>query len=90
MTLPKIKLSNYEKNLETITMKNELLNDIRLVGYTVQINDASVLQIEGDHFIIEYEFKRFWLYAKNEDGGIDYVDEFHYLDAALEGARFLQ
>ncbi|QBP35679.1 hypothetical protein [Phage NC-G] len=86
----KIKLSNYDKNLEMITMKEEILNDVRLVGYTVQINDANVLQIEGDHFIIEYEFKQYWLYAKDEVGGIDYVDEFDNLDDALEGARFLQ
>lgn len=90
MTLPKIKLSNYEKNLETITMKNELLNDIRLVGYAVCENDVGVLQIEGAHFIIEYEFHQYWLYAKDEVGGIDYVDEFDNLDDALEGARFLQ
>lgn len=71
-------------------MTNQLLNDIRLAGFAVCENDVGALQIEGDNFIIEYEFKRYWLYAKDEVGGIDYVDEFHYLDAALEGARLLQ
>lgn len=86
----KIKLSNYDKNLEMIAMKEELLNDVRFTGYAVQFNSDAVLQIEGDHFIIEYEFKQYWLYAKDEVGGIDYVDEFDNLDDALEGARFLQ
>ncbi|QHR70738.1 hypothetical protein [Escherichia phage CLB_P2] len=86
----KIKLSNYDKNLEMIAMKEELLNDVRFTGYAVQFNSDGVLQIEGDHFIIEYEFKQYWLYAKDEVGGIDYVDEFDNLDDALEGARFLQ
>ncbi|CAH1615734.1 hypothetical protein UGJNECP4_00073 [Escherichia phage UGJNEcP4] len=86
----KIKLSNYDKNLEMIAMKEELLNDVRFTGYAVQFNGDGALQIEGDHFIIEYEFKRYWLYAKDEVGGIDYVDEFDNLDDALEGARFLQ
>lgn len=71
-------------------MTNELLNDIRLTGLAVNENDVGVIQIEGDHFIIEYEFNRFWLYAKQESGSIEYVDEFNYLDAALEAARYLQ
>lgn len=71
-------------------MTNELLNDIRLTGLAVCENDVGVLQIEGDHFIIEYEFNQFWLYAKQESGAIEYVDEFDDLDTALEGARYLQ
>lgn len=86
----KIKLSNYDKNLEMIAMKEELLSDVRFTGYAVQFNGDGTLQIEGDHFIIEYEFKQYWLYAKDEVGGVDYVDEFDNLDDALEGARFLQ
>lgn len=85
----KIKLSHYEKNLEMITMKEELLNDIRLTGYAVQFNDVGALQIEGDHFIIEYEFKQYWLYAKDEVGGIDYVDQFDKLDDVLEAAKLV-
>lgn len=85
----KIKLSHYEKNLEMITMKEELLNDVRLAGYAVQFNDVSVLQIEGDHFIIEYEFHQYWLYAKDEVGGIDYVDQFDKLDDVLEAAQMV-
>lgn len=85
----KIKLSHYEKNLEMIAMKEELLNDIRFTGYAVQFNDVGVLQIEGDHFIIEYEFKQYWLYAKDEVGGIDYVDQFDKLDDVLEAAQLV-
>lgn len=85
----KIKLSHYEKNLEMITMKEELLNDIRFTGYAVQFNDVGALQIEGDHFIIEYEFKQYWLYAKDEVGGIDYVDQFDKLDDVLEAAKLV-
>lgn len=85
----KIKLSNYDKNLEMITMKEELLNDVRLVGYVVCVNDVGVLQIEGDHFIIEYEFHQYWLYAKDEVGGIDYVDQFDKLDDVLEAAQMV-
>ncbi|AIZ02702.1 hypothetical protein AVV66_gp065 [Escherichia phage vB_EcoM_VR26] len=85
----KIKLSHYEKNLEMITMKEELLNDIRFTGYAVQFNDVGALQIEGDHFIIEYEFKQYWLYAKDEVGGIDYVDQFDKLDDVLEAAQLV-
>lgn len=85
----KIKLSHYEKNLEMITMKEELLNDIRFTGYAVQFNDVGALQIEGDHFIIEYEFKQYWLYAKDEVGGIDYVDQFDTLDDVLEAAQLV-
>ena len=48
----KIKLSHYEKNLEMITMKEELLNDIRFTGYAVQFNDVGALQIEGDHLLL--------------------------------------
>lgn len=85
----KINLSHYEKNLEMITMKEELLNDIRLTGYAVQFNDVGAPQIEGDHFIIEYEFKQYWLYAKDEVGGIDYVDQFDKLDDVLEAAQLV-
>ena len=85
----KIKLSHYEKNLEMINMKEELLNDIRFTGYAVQFNDVGALQIEGDHFIIEYEFKQYWLYAKDEVGGIDYVDQFDKLDDVLEAAQLV-
>ena len=69
-------------------MTNQLINDIRLAGFAVCENDVGVLQIEGANFIIEYEFSRYWLYSKENDI-IEYVDEFHYLDAALEGARNL-
>lgn len=85
----KIKLSHYEKNLEMIAMKEELLNDVRLAGYAVCVNDVGVLQIEGDHFIIEYEFHQYWLYAKDEVGGIDYVDQFDKLDDVLEAAQLV-
>ncbi|QWQ55784.1 hypothetical protein [Escherichia phage P479] len=85
----KIKLSNYDKNLEMITMKEELLNDVRFTGYAVQFNGDGVLQIEGDHFIIEYEFHQYWLYAKDEVGGIDYVDQFDKLDDVLEAAQMV-
>lgn len=85
----KIKLSHYEKNLEMITMKEELLNDVRLAGYAVCVNDIGVLQIEGDHFIIEYEFHQYWLYAKDEAGGIDYIDQFDKLDDVLEAAQLV-
>lgn len=70
-------------------MTNQLLNDIRLTGLAVCENDVGVLQIEGDHFIIEYEFNQFWLYAKEESGSIDYVDQFDELDDALEAARLV-
>ncbi|ADO19407.1 hypothetical protein CJ20_289 [Escherichia phage CJ20] len=85
----KIKLSNYDKNLEMITMKEELLNDVRFTGYAVQFNGDGVLQIEGDHFIIEYEFHQYWLYAKDEVGGIDYIDQFDKLDDVLEAAQLV-
>lgn len=69
-------------------MKEELLNDIRLAGYAVNA-DNDVLQIEGDHFIIEYEFNQYWLYAKDEVGGIDYIDQFDKLDDVLEAAKLV-
>lgn len=70
-------------------MTNQFLNDIRLAGLAVCENDVGVLQIEGDHFIIEYEFKQYWLYAKDEVGGIDYVDQFDELDDALSAAKLV-
>lgn len=85
----KIKLSNYDKNLEMITMKEELLNDVRFTGYAVQFNGDGVLQIEGGHFIIEYEFHQYWLYAKDEVGGIVYIDQFDKLDDVLEAAQLV-
>lgn len=72
-----------------ITMKEELLNDVRFTGYAVQFNGDGVLQIEGDHFIIEYEFHQYWLYAKDEVGGIDYIDQFDKLDDVLEAAQLV-
>lgn len=68
-----------------------LINDLRLAGYEVGTNSLGLPQIEGPGFILEYEFKQWWLYATVDDAlNIDFVDQFDSLDAALEAAKELE
>lgn len=70
-------------------MNNELINDLQLIGFEVSEKDG-VLRMEGDSFIIEYEFKQYWLYSKNEDGTIYcYIDQFDSLDEAFEASKLV-
>lgn len=69
-------------------MNEALINDLRLAGYEVNINGVGLTQIEGNGFILEYEFIQWWLYA-NYGKLIEYVDQFDSLDAALEAAKLM-
>lgn len=65
-----------------------LINDLRLAGYEVGTNSLGLPQIEGNGFILEYEFSQWWLYA-NYGELIEYVDQFDSLDAALGAAKLM-
>ncbi|WBM23573.1 hypothetical protein [Escherichia phage PNJ-6] len=68
-----------------------LINDLRLAGYEVGTNSLGLSQIEGLGFILEYEFKQWWLYTTADDAlNIDFVDQFDSLDDALEAAKELE
>lgn len=69
-------------------MNEALINDLRLAGYEVNTNGIGLTQIEGNGFILEYEFSQWWLYA-NYGESIEYVDQFDSLDAALEAAKLM-
>ncbi|WEU67842.1 recombination endonuclease VII [Escherichia phage Killian] len=69
-------------------MNEVLINDLRLAGYEVNTNGIGLTQIEGNGFILEYEFSQWWLYA-NYGELIEYVDQFDSLDAALEAAKLM-
>lgn len=69
-------------------MNEALINDLRLAGYEVNINGVGLTQIEGNGFILEYEFSQWWLYV-NYGELIEYVDQFDSLDAALEAANLM-
>ncbi|WWT49637.1 hypothetical protein HLVZBICP_CDS0064 [Escherichia phage 236Ecol005PP] len=69
-------------------MNEALINDLRLAGYEVNTNGIGLTQIEGNGFILEYEFSQWWLYV-NYGELIEYVDQFDSLDAALEAAKLM-
>ncbi|URY13007.1 hypothetical protein [Shigella phage ESh24] len=69
-------------------MNEALINDLRLAGYEVNTNGNGLTQIEGNGFILEYEFSQWWLYA-NYGELIKYVDQFDSLDAALGAAKLM-
>ncbi|ELY1362347.1 hypothetical protein SLY12_001359 [Escherichia coli] len=69
-------------------MNEALINDLRLAGYEVNTNGNGLTQIEGNGFILEYEFSHWWLYA-NYGELIEYVDQFDSLDAALGAAKLI-
>ncbi|QWV60412.1 hypothetical protein KIT06_00086 [Escherichia phage KIT06] len=69
-------------------MNESLINDLRLAGYEVNTNGIGLTQIEGNGFILEYEFSQWWLYA-NYGELIEYADQFDSLDAALEAAKLM-
>ncbi|CUL02443.1 hypothetical protein [Escherichia phage slur07] len=69
-------------------MNEALINDLRLAGYEVNTNGNGLTQIEGNGFILEYEFSQWWLYG-NYGELIEYVDQFDSLDAALEAAKLM-
>ena len=71
-----------------MNMNEALINDLRLAGYEVNTNGIGLTQIEGNGFILEYEFSKWWLYA-NYGELIEYVDQFDSLDAALEAAKLM-
>lgn len=71
-----------------MNMNEALINDLRLAGYEVNTNGNGLTQIEGNGFILEYEFSQWWLYA-NYGELIEYVDQFDSLDAALEAANLM-
>ena len=82
-----------------MNMNEALINDLRLAGYEVNTNGIGLTQIEGNGFILEYEFSQWWLYANYEFSQwwlyanygelIEYVDQFDSLDAALEAAKLM-
>ncbi|QBQ79395.1 hypothetical protein KMC18_gp071 [Escherichia phage vB_EcoM_OE5505] len=41
-------------------MNEALINDLRLAGYEVNTNGIGLTQIEGNGFILEYEFSQWW------------------------------
>lgn len=69
-------------------MNEALINDLRLAGYEVNTNGNGLTQIEGNGFILEYEFSQWWLYS-NYGELIEYVDQFDSLDAALGAAKLM-